>query len=55
MFIEVFTVKHFHALLAKNLLQFKKNRVMDFIIFNRFKCTNVSLVLGLQFDESVNF
>ena len=29
--------------------------VMDFLIFNRFKCTNVYLVLGLQCDESVKF
>ena len=37
------------------VLQFKqKNRVMDFISFNRFKCIKVSL-LGLQFDESVKF
>ena len=31
---------------------FEKNRVMDFIICNRFKCTNVSSVLGLHFGES---
>ena len=30
----------------------EKNRVMDFIICNRFKCTKVSSVLGLQFGES---
>ena len=28
---------------------------MDFIIFNSFKCTKVSPVLGLQFNESVKF
>ena len=30
----------------------EKNRVMDFIICNRFKCTKVSSVLGLHFGES---
>ena len=31
---------------------FEKNRVMDFIICNRFKCTKVSSVLGLHCGES---
>ena len=30
---------------------FKKNRVMDFMIFDKFKCTKVSLVLGLRHHQ----
>jgi len=31
---------------------FEKNRVMDFIIWNRFKCIKVSSVSGLHVGES---
>ena len=36
----------------RSFTDFEKNRVMDLILFNTFKCTKVSSILRLQFDES---